>query len=103
MQSKRVRLQRCCRPCNLPGSGHRDGITSIAMKRTNDTIGGIAGEGRARLSTFPVSVRVEGRRVVIVGGDAEAVAKAHLVAMTSAEIVVFAPHGEADLESRLAG
>ncbi|WP_116653891.1 siroheme synthase CysG [Pelagibacterium sediminicola] len=50
----------------------------------------------ARLNTFPVSVKVAGRRIVIVGGDEEALAKARLAAKTSAEVVVFAPEVEAD-------
>ncbi|RDE10372.1 siroheme synthase CysG [Pelagibacterium lacus] len=50
----------------------------------------------ARLNTFPVSVAVKGKRIVIVGGDDEALAKARLAAKTSAEIVVFAPQFEAD-------
>lgn len=50
----------------------------------------------ARLNTFPVSVKVAGRRIVIVGGDDEALAKARLAAKTSAEVVVFATEVEAD-------
>lgn len=50
----------------------------------------------ARLNTFPVSVKVAGRRIVIVGGDEEALAKARLAAKTSAEVVVFASEVEAD-------
>lgn len=49
----------------------------------------------ARLDTFPVSFRVAGRRIVIIGGDAEALAKARLAAKTSAEIVVIAEAFEA--------
>lgn len=58
----------------------------------------------ARLNTFPVSVAVKGKRIVIVGGDDEALAKARLAAKTSAEIIVFAPRIEVDfsgLEVRL--
>lgn len=36
------------------------------------------------LNTFPVSYKVKGRRVVIVGGGAEALNKARLLAKTSA-------------------
>src|SRR5690554_3150921 len=54
----------------------------------------------ARLNTFPVSVKVAGRRIVIVGGDEEALAKARLAAKTSAEVVLFSEHFEADF-SRL--
>lgn len=50
----------------------------------------------AALSTFPVSVRVEGRRIVIVGGDEEALGKARLAARTSAEILVIAESLDAD-------
>ena len=50
----------------------------------------------ARLNTFPVSVKVAGRRIVIVGGDDEALAKARLAAKTSAEVVVFATEVETD-------
>ncbi|HCO56363.1 MAG TPA: uroporphyrinogen-III C-methyltransferase, partial [Pelagibacterium sp.] len=50
----------------------------------------------ARLNTFPVSVAVKGRRIVIVGGDEEALAKARLAAKTSAEVVLFAHEFEAD-------
>lgn len=50
----------------------------------------------ARLDTFPVSYRVAGRRIVIVGGDDEALTKARLAAKTSAEIVLFAETFEAD-------
>lgn len=50
----------------------------------------------ARLKTFPVSVKVDGRRIVIVGGDEEAVAKARLAVKTSAETVVFAEAFDAD-------
>jgi uroporphyrin-III C-methyltransferase/precorrin-2 dehydrogenase/sirohydrochlorin ferrochelatase len=50
----------------------------------------------ARLNTFPVSVKVAGRRIVIVGGDEEALAKARLAAKTNAEVVVFAEVFEAD-------
>lgn len=48
----------------------------------------------ARLDTFPVSMRVAGRRIVIIGGDGEALAKARLAAKTSAEVVLFADRFE---------
>ena len=44
-----------------------------------------------KLAVFPAFHKVDGRRVVIVGGGAEAAAKIRLVAETKAEIVVFAP------------
>lgn len=53
----------------------------------------------ARLNTFPVSYKVAGRRIVIVGGDEEALAKARLAARTSAETVVFAHAFEADFSA----
>ncbi|WP_127143295.1 siroheme synthase CysG [Pelagibacterium montanilacus] len=51
------------------------------------------------LGTFPVSVKVDGRRIVIVGGDDEALAKARLAARTRAETVVIAPEFEADFSA----
>ncbi|WP_196257693.1 siroheme synthase CysG [Pelagibacterium limicola] len=50
----------------------------------------------ARLDTFPISYRVAGRRIVIVGGDDEALAKARLAVKTSAEVVLFADAFEAN-------
>ena len=49
-----------------------------------------------RLNTFPVSFKVEGRRIVIVGGGDEALAKARLAVKTAAEVVVVAARIEAD-------
>ncbi len=43
-----------------------------------------------KLSAFPVFMRVENRQVVIVGGGAEALAKARLVAQTSAKLKIIA-------------
>lgn len=40
------------------------------------------------LNTFPLSMKVEGRRVVVVGGGDEAFNKARLLARTSADLVV---------------
>lgn len=40
------------------------------------------------LNTFPVSVKVEGRRIVIVGGGAEALNKARLAIKTTASVVI---------------
>jgi uroporphyrin-III C-methyltransferase / precorrin-2 dehydrogenase / sirohydrochlorin ferrochelatase len=48
-----------------------------------------------RLNTFPVSYKVEGRRIVIVGGGDEALAKARLAVKTTAEVVVVASRVEA--------
>ena len=47
-------------------------------------------EHQRRLAVFPAFHRVEGRRVVVVGGGAEAAAKIRLLSETRAEIVVFA-------------
>ncbi len=47
-----------------------------------------------RLSTFPAFHKVEGRRVVVVGGGREAAAKLRLLAETSAELILFAPELE---------
>ena len=44
-----------------------------------------------KLAVFPAFHKVAGRRVVIVGGGAEAAAKIRLLAETKADIVVFAP------------
>lgn len=43
-----------------------------------------------KLSVFPAFHKVEGRRVVVVGGGAEAAAKIRLLSETKAEIVVYA-------------
>jgi uroporphyrin-III C-methyltransferase / precorrin-2 dehydrogenase / sirohydrochlorin ferrochelatase len=47
-------------------------------------------EGARKLAVFPAFHKVEGRRVVVVGGGHEAAAKIRLLAETSAGIVVFA-------------
>jgi len=44
----------------------------------------------AKLNAFPVFMRVDGRRVVIVGGGDEALAKARLMAQSSAALVIVA-------------
>ncbi|WP_309085972.1 siroheme synthase CysG [Chelativorans sp.] len=49
----------------------------------------MAGE-TAKLNAFPVFMRVDGRRVVIVGGGDEALAKARLMAQSSAELLIVA-------------
>ncbi|MFC6491205.1 NAD(P)-dependent oxidoreductase, partial [Nitratireductor sp. GCM10026969] len=54
-------------------------------------------EETAKLNAFPVFLRVEGRRVVVVGGGEEALAKARLLAQSSAALVVVAPLPEPDL------
>ena len=50
----------------------------------------------SRLSTFPISMKVAGRRIVVVGGGAEALAKARLVIKTQAEVLVFSSEFHAD-------
>jgi uroporphyrin-III C-methyltransferase/precorrin-2 dehydrogenase/sirohydrochlorin ferrochelatase len=55
------------------------------------------------LNTFPLSYKVKGRRIVIIGGDDEALNKARLAAKTTAQVVIisrtitsdFAPYGSA--------
>ena len=51
------------------------------------------------LNTFPVSFKVRGQRIVIVGGDDEALNKARLVTKTTASGVIIASHIEADFSS----
>lgn len=48
------------------------------------------------LNTFPISVRVAGRSVVVVGGGDEALNKVRLLAKTTARIVVISPRITAD-------
>lgn len=48
------------------------------------------------LNTFPVSFKVEGRRIVIVGGGDEALNKARLAVKTTASVDIIAPRIEAD-------
>ncbi len=47
-------------------------------------------EIRRKLGVFPAFHKVEGRRVVVIGGGAEAAAKVRLLSETKAEIVVYA-------------
>jgi uroporphyrin-III C-methyltransferase/precorrin-2 dehydrogenase/sirohydrochlorin ferrochelatase len=51
----------------------------------------------AKLNAFPVFMRVEKRPVVIVGGGEEALAKARLLAQSSAELAIVADEPEAGL------
>jgi uroporphyrin-III C-methyltransferase/precorrin-2 dehydrogenase/sirohydrochlorin ferrochelatase len=53
------------------------------------------------LNTFPVSIKVRGQRIVIVGGGEEALNKARLASKTTASVVIVSPHIEADF-SKLA-
>jgi len=50
------------------------------------------------LNTFPISLKVAGKRVVIVGGGAEALNKARLMARTTARIDVFATEITVDFD-----
>src|SRR5690554_756608 len=51
-------------------------------------------ESTAKLNAFPVFMRVENRRVVIVGGGDEALAKARLIAQSSAVLRIVAAEPE---------
>ena len=53
----------------------------------------------AALNTLPVSYKVQGRRIVIVGGGAEALNKARLAVRTSATTVVVCRHIDADFSA----
>ncbi|AJY46917.1 siroheme synthase CysG [Martelella endophytica] len=53
------------------------------------------------LSAFPAFFKVEGRKVAIFGGGAEAFAKARLMAKTSAAVIAYADDFEADYRSFL--
>lgn len=48
------------------------------------------------LTTFPVSYKVEGKRIVIVGGGEEALNKVRLAIKTTASVVIVSRHVEAD-------
>lgn len=48
------------------------------------------------LNTLPVSVKVEGKRILIVGGGDEALNKARLASKTTASVVIVARHVELD-------
>jgi len=47
------------------------------------------------LNTFPLSYKVEGKRIVVVGGGEEALNKARLALKTTASVVIIAEHIEA--------
>jgi len=51
------------------------------------------------LNTFPLSYKVEGQRIVIVGGGEEALNKARLATKTTASVVIIASRLEADFSS----
>jgi uroporphyrin-III C-methyltransferase/precorrin-2 dehydrogenase/sirohydrochlorin ferrochelatase len=48
------------------------------------------------LNTFPLSYKVQGLRIVIIGGGEEALNKARLVTKTTAQVVIISKHIEAD-------
>lgn len=51
------------------------------------------------LNTFPVSIKIEGRRIVIVGGGGEALNKARLAIKTTGEVVIVSRQIEEDFSS----
>src|SRR5262245_66116839 len=51
------------------------------------------------LNTFPVSIKVKGQRIVIVGGGDEALNKARLAIKTTASVVIVSSHIEADFSA----
>jgi uroporphyrin-III C-methyltransferase / precorrin-2 dehydrogenase / sirohydrochlorin ferrochelatase len=51
------------------------------------------------LNTFPVSIKVKGQRIVIVGGGEEALNKARLAIKTTASVVIISSRIEADFSS----
>jgi uroporphyrin-III C-methyltransferase/precorrin-2 dehydrogenase/sirohydrochlorin ferrochelatase len=60
-------------------------------------------EPAVKLNAFPVFLRVADRRVVIIGGGAEALAKARLLGQSSAALVVVSEHVEPELAEWIAG
>ncbi|QYO75305.1 siroheme synthase CysG [Devosia salina] len=51
------------------------------------------------LNTFPLSFKVRGKRIIIVGGTDEALNKVRLVSKTTASIEIYSPHIEADFSA----
>ncbi|KKB10386.1 siroheme synthase CysG [Devosia chinhatensis] len=51
------------------------------------------------LNTFPLSYKVKGKRIIIVGGGDEALNKVRLVSKTTALVEIYAEHVEADFSS----
>jgi len=51
------------------------------------------------LNTFPLSYKVQGRRIVIIGGAEEALNKVRLVTKTTAQVVIISRHIEADFSA----
>ena len=52
-----------------------------------------------QLNTFPLSYKVQGQRIVIVGGGEEALNKVRLVTKTTASVVIISRHIEADFSA----
>src|SRR5690606_18224241 len=50
----------------------------------------------ASLNTFPLSFKVKGKRIIIVGGNDEALNKVRLVSKTTASVEIYSDHVEAD-------
>ena len=48
------------------------------------------------LNTFPLSYKVQGKRIVIIGGGEEALNKVRLVTKTTATVVIISQHIEID-------
>lgn len=53
----------------------------------------------ASLNTFPLSYKVKGKRIIIVGGDDEALNKVRLVSKTTGSIEIYAEHIEVDFSA----
>ena len=52
-----------------------------------------------QLNTFPLSYKVQGQRIVIVGGGEEALNKVRLVTKTTASVVIVSKHIEANFDA----
>src|SRR5687768_14252233 len=51
------------------------------------------------LNTFPLSYKVQGKRIVIIGGGEEALNKVRLVTKTTATVVIISQHIEIDFSA----
>lgn len=63
----------------------------------------VKAESAVKLNAFPVFLRVDDRKVVIVGGGGEALAKARLLGQSSAALVVVSDRIESELAAWIAG
>src|SRR3546814_5585501 len=52
-----------------------------------------------QLNTFPLSYKVQGQRIVVLGGGDEALNKVRLVTKTTASVVIISRHIEADFSA----